>query len=134
MRSLEIFGRQRKRESGRVLFGVWGEAEEDADAEWPRVLGEVPASEPLGAAMHEMSRPKPPDEEPGPEANPPAAERVARRALALVAVTARAILEQDDASAEHVRNTYADLLAWVTEIGLEVLPHGFEDQAAIGIA
>lgn len=105
--------------SGRVLFGVWGEAEEDADAEWPRVLGEVPASEPLGAAMHEMSRPKPPDEEPGPEANPPAAERVARRALALVAVTARAILEQDDASAEHVRNTYADLLAWVTEIGLD---------------
>lgn len=111
--------------SGRVLFSAGGEAEEDPNAEWPKVLGEVPASDGIGAAMHEMSRPKPPDEEPGADADPPTAERVARRALALVAVTGRAILEQDDPNAVHVRETYADLLAWVKEIGIddEFEPH-----------
>src|SRR5437016_3805297 len=76
-----------------------GEDEEDADAVWPRVVGTVSVTEPLGAAMHERSRPKAPDEE-NEDAEPSTAERVARRALALTAVTARAILEQDTANPE----------------------------------
>lgn len=102
---------------GRILFGAGGEAEEDPDATWPRVVGEVPLSEPIGAAMHEMSRPKPPDApEEGP--GPPTAERVARRALALTAVTARAILEQDLKN-KKTPATYRDLLDWVQEIGID---------------
>jgi hypothetical protein len=69
--------------------------------------------------MHEKSRPRDPSEGPGEDAAPPSAERVVRRALALVAVTGRAILEQDDANAEHVQQTYADLLAWVKDIGID---------------
>src|SRR5205807_801973 len=49
---------------GRVLFGAGGQEEEDPQAEWPRVRGEVPVSEPLGAAMHEMSRPRDAADEP----------------------------------------------------------------------
>ena len=102
---------------GRILFGAGGEDEEDPDAVWPRVAGEVPLSEPLGAAMHEMSRPKPPDDE-GEGLAPPAAERVARRALALTAVTARAILEQD-VGTQGATATYEDLLAWVRDTGID---------------
>jgi hypothetical protein len=102
---------------GRVLFGSGGEDEEDPEAVWPQVAGEVPVSDPLGAAMHELSRPKPPDEE-DEDADPPTAERVARRALALTAVTARAILEQDTANPE-ASGTYQDLLAWVRDIGID---------------
>jgi hypothetical protein len=102
---------------GRILFGSGGEDEEDPDAVWPRVVGEVSVSDSLGAAMHEMSRPKPPDE--GSEgAAPPTAERVARRTLALKAVTKRAMLEQDTASSAAHR-TYRDLLAWVRDIGID---------------
>jgi hypothetical protein len=36
-----------------------------------------------------------------------------------VAVTGRAILEQDDPTAENVRETCADLLAWVKDIGID---------------
>jgi hypothetical protein len=102
---------------GRILFGAGGEDEEDPNAVWPRVAGEVSVADPRGRAMHEASRPKPPEEEEEP-ANPPTAERVARRALALTAVTARAILEQDTANPEAPR-TYQDLLAWVRDIGME---------------
>src|SRR5262245_20037254 len=102
---------------GRVLFGAGGEDDEDPDAAWPRVAGEVPVSDPLGAAMHEMSRPRPPGEE-REGAEPPTPERVARRALALTAVTTRAILEQD-AENPKAAGTYQDLLAWVREAGID---------------
>jgi hypothetical protein len=102
---------------GRILFGTGGADDEDADAVWPRVVGEVDLSTPRGAAMHEASRPKPPGEDaPGPEA--PTAQRVARRALALTAVTARAILEQDTANPETLK-TYQDLLTWVGDLGID---------------
>jgi hypothetical protein len=100
---------------GRILFGAGGEDEEDPEAVWPRVRGEVELSTPLGAAMHEASRPKPPDTE-DEDADAPTAERVARRALALTAVTARAILEQDKANPK-AASTYQDLLAWVSDLG-----------------
>lgn len=102
--------------AGRVLFGAGGEAEEDPAAVWPRVLGEVSLTDPAGAAMHEQSRPKPADDEAA-AVTAPSAERVARRALALTAVTARAILEQD-AETPEATGTYKDLLAWVKAIGL----------------
>jgi hypothetical protein len=102
---------------GRILFGAGGEDAEDPDAVWPRVAAEVSVSDPVGAAAHEASRPKPPDEE-DETAEPPAPERVARRALALTAVTARAILEQDTENPE-AAGTYRDLLAWVRDLGLD---------------
>ncbi len=102
---------------GRILFGAGGEEEEDPEAVWPRVVGEVSAADPLGATMHERSRPRQPGDEPE-GAEPPTAQRVARRALALAAVTARAILEQDVANPE-AAGTYQDLLAWVREIGID---------------
>jgi hypothetical protein len=101
---------------GRILFGSGGEEDEDPDAVWPRVHGAVPIASPLGAAMHEASRRKPPEEDEG--AEPPTAERVARRALALTAVTARAILEQDKDNPD-TAETYKDLLAWVGDLALD---------------
>jgi hypothetical protein len=101
---------------GRILFGA-DEEEEDPDAVWPRVAGEVSVSDLLGAAMHEASRPRSLDEG-DEEAEPPTAERVARRALALTAVTARAILEQDTANPD-AAGTYQDLLNWVRDIGID---------------
>jgi hypothetical protein len=47
----------------------------------------------------------------------PSAERVARRALALAAVTARAILERDKANPE-TPEIYQDLMAWVYDLSI----------------
>lgn len=102
---------------GRILFGAGGEDEEDADAVWPRVLAEVSTADPLGAAIHETSRPKQAESDDD-ASNAPSAERVARRALALTAVTARAILEQDISNPE-AHQTYQDLLSWVGDIGID---------------
>jgi hypothetical protein len=74
------------------------------------VRGSVSVTDPLGAAWHEKSRPRPPDEEVE-GAQPPAPQRVARRALALTAVTGRAILEQDTANPETPK-VYGELLGW----------------------
>jgi hypothetical protein len=102
---------------GRILFAAGGEDEEDPDAVWPRVAAEVSLASPSGAAMHEKLRPKAADEQ-DETADPPMAQRVARRALALTALTARAILEQDTANPEAPK-TYQDLLAWVRDIGID---------------
>jgi hypothetical protein len=69
---------------GRVLYGAGGEDEEDPDAVWPRVVAEVD----LGKA----GAPQPSGT--GDTVHRPTPARVARRALALTAITARAILEQ----------------------------------------
>lgn len=103
--------------SGRILFGTGGEEDEDPEAVWPRVIFEVSASEPLGAAIDQMSRPNRNDQEED-ETTPPTAARVARRALALTALTVRAVLEQD-AGKRSAAATYRDLLSWVREIGIE---------------
>lgn len=97
--------------AGRALFTAEGEAGEDPRATWPRVLARV--SVPAAAAEGDEGDA---DDEFQPE--PPTAERVARRALALTAVTARAILEQDadEPDAEERRD---DLMAWVREMGIE---------------
>lgn len=101
---------------GRMLCGADSE-DDDPTAVWPQVRGEVSMTDPLGAAMHERSRPTDPTEEPDEVDEPPTAERAARRALALTAVTARAILEQDVRNPE-ATGTHADLLRWVDDVGL----------------
>lgn len=71
---------------GRILFGMGDEDEEAADAVWPRVVAEVRIES--ATAPQQSITPDPVDR--------PTPSRVARRALALTAVTARAILEQGD--------------------------------------
>jgi hypothetical protein len=120
---------------GRILFGAAGEENEDPNAVWPRVVGEMSISEPLGAVAHEESRPTQPNDE-NEGADPPTSVRVARRALALTAVTARAILEQDNTTLKsgpasrsplrRLRGMFSgrdrerlELLAWIRNIGIE---------------
>jgi hypothetical protein len=88
---------------GRVLFSAGGEAYEDPNAVWPRVVAQVSAEA---------------DDEEVDEPSPPAAERVSRRALALAALTARAVLE-DDPRARGAAERHRELLEWVREIGIE---------------
>jgi hypothetical protein len=102
---------------GRILFGADGADDEDPEAVWPRVVGEVSNSEPLGAAMHERSRRKPFGEVDA-DADPPMAARVARRAVALTCVTARAVLEQDTAD-PGAGGTHDRLLAWAEDLGIK---------------
>ena len=73
--------------SGRVLFGIDGEV--DPKAVWPRVRAEVQIERPSQAVDAE----NPLDSEDA-AATAPTPGRVARRALALTAVGARALLEQ----------------------------------------
>jgi hypothetical protein len=94
---------------GRVLFAADGEAAEDPRAAWPRVVATVPVEAAAGGDEEEVD-----DDEP----DPPTAERVARRALALAAVTARAVLEED-AHAPDAAERHRELLEWVREIGIE---------------
>jgi hypothetical protein len=102
---------------GRVLVSSARDLEEDPEAVWPRVIGEVSVQEPMGAAAHEESRPIAPGEDVA-TSEPPTAERVARRTLALKAVTKRAILEQDPTSNASKR-TFQDVLRWIDEVGLQ---------------
>jgi Domain of unknown function (DUF4272) len=111
---------------GRILYGGGGEDEEDPAAVWPRVVAEVN----FGAA----AAPQPPSDEP--PAHRPSPARVARRALALTAVTARAILEQGGVNlglaapkwnpltwVRHLltgqQSQHRNLLAWITLLGID---------------
>ncbi|MFM8271572.1 MAG: DUF4272 domain-containing protein [Gemmata sp.] len=103
--------------SGRILFGTGAEGPDDPDAVWPQQAAPAetaPVAPQVTAAP--VTAPAQPARE-GPD--PPTAARVARRALALVAVTARAVLEQSDPTAAHVQTTYADLLAWARDLDLD---------------
>jgi hypothetical protein len=88
---------------GRVLISADGEFDPDA------VLPKLP---PAAAAEPDEG------EEDEDEPEPPTPERVARRALALAAVTARALLEQDDPSEPWVAEFHRDTLAWVEAVGV----------------
>ncbi|HEX7375600.1 MAG TPA: DUF4272 domain-containing protein [Pirellulales bacterium] len=81
----------------------------DADA----VLPEMPSVQPLGEEDANG-----PDDDAHVEPAPPPPERVARRALALAAVTSRALLEQDDPNESWVADYHRDTLAWIDEIGI----------------
>ncbi|MGC3970305.1 MAG: DUF4272 domain-containing protein [Pirellulales bacterium] len=93
--------------NGRILFGAGGEDEEDAEAIWPNVVGAVDVRRSADADEDEETE----------ELQPPGAARVARRALALAALTGRAILEQSPNNEEttgHLR----DIVAWLKELGI----------------
>lgn len=111
---------------GRILYGAGGEDEEDPSAVWPRVIAEVQIDNTAapGSPMREQP------------AQPPTLARVARRALALTAVTARAILEQGGVNLElgapngnplnwvrhrlaGQRGQHQKLLAWVKLLGMD---------------
>lgn len=122
---------------GRTLCGAGGEEFDDPDAVWPRVLAAVDISDPLGQEIHHQSKPNP-DVDDATEA--PTALRVARRALALCAVTARAILEQHPSNLNSINTgqplwsrwarqmiggyvfwnrSPSELTNWVKKIGIE---------------
>jgi hypothetical protein len=101
---------------GRILFGFGGRDDDDPDAVWPRVVAQVTVPDPREVAGDERATDAATSSEE--EVPPPTAERVARRALALTAVTVRAILEQDTADPE-AEDTFQALLAWVDDIGID---------------
>ncbi len=97
--------------AGRILVGADGEYDEDAV--WPRVglVVEVPPRSEGGEA-DEGDQPTPPDP-----------DRVARRAVALTGVVARAVIEREvkfgGASDEDAARMHARLLGWLREVGIE---------------
>ena len=122
---------------GRILFGAGGADDEDPEAVWPRVMGAVSLSDPMGKEMHHRSKPNPDSSE---STEAPSPLRVARRALALCAVTARAILEQHPSNLNSINtgqsvwsrlarqmfgsyifwnHTPSELTDWVKRIGIE---------------
>ena len=62
------------------------------------------------------------------ELTPPEPQRVARRALALAAVSGRGLLEQEDPSDPHVGQTCQRILDWVNaiDLGAELEPHEWD--------
>lgn len=92
---------------GRILLTAEGEEFEDPEAKWPRVAAEVSIEESQGGTGGENE-----------PSDPPTAERVARRALALSAVTVRGILEMELQDAR-AGDTYDDLIQWVADCGIE---------------
>jgi hypothetical protein len=119
---------------GRILFGAGGEDEEDPNAVWPRVLGAVSFSDPLGQTTSATPRPRSSEDDVD-GAQPPTAQRVARRALAMAAVTGRAILEQGNVNLRteqrwnplrSIRSLFSgqerqrqELLEWLRIVGIE---------------
>ena len=101
---------------GRVLFGAGGEATEDPGAVWPRVIATVPV--PAAGAAEGGEGDEAEDDGDDDEPDPPTAERVARRALALVAVTVRAHNEAE-AHGTEADGLHRELLDWVREAGIE---------------
>ena len=91
----------------RVLVSADGEV--DADATWP-VIGITVTATRYGEA--------PADAEDEWESEPPTAERAARRAVALVVLAARAVLERDFGKRDTIPDEHRDLRAWADEVGL----------------
>ncbi|HZZ78020.1 MAG TPA: DUF4272 domain-containing protein [Gemmataceae bacterium] len=85
---------------GRILVGADGEDEEDPEAVWPRVVAAVTIPPSTGTA-------------PPATGVAPTAQRVARRALAMTAVTARAILEQDGVT---IKPASFNPLSWMRRV------------------
>jgi len=93
--------------SGKILIAADGEYHPQA------VLPQLPPEK----VIPEAETPTTADEEEE-EPEPPTAQRVAQRALALVAVTARALLEQEDAKDPMVEARRQQLLDWVGTLGV----------------
>lgn len=104
---------------GRILFGAGGEDDEDPAAVWPKVIASV--------TVDPSAREEAPETADDPAAEVPTADRAARRALALAAVTCRAILEQEW-KGRKAAATHRDLVAWIEDVGLggELTPDEWE--------
>jgi hypothetical protein len=92
---------------GRILVSADGEV--DADAEWPTVGL-------LAQAEHLDEAPAVADDDWQPD--PPSAERVASRAVALMLFTARAVLERDFGKSDAIPANYDRLREWIDELGI----------------
>jgi hypothetical protein len=103
--------------NGRILLS-FDEDEHDPDAVWPQVLLSVSREEfmsQMERSDDEVAQEETLEQE---ESDPPTGERVARRAIALCAVTMRAMLEQD-AMDPDAQETYRDMLRWLKSSGVE---------------
>lgn len=96
---------------GRVLLDAEGSS--DPDAVLP-TIPDLPLME-VSLDEHDESADEGDDEY---EENPPSADEVIRRALALTAVTARALAEQADPEEEGIQEYRQDIVAWVTALDL----------------
>lgn len=90
----------------RILVSADGEV--DAAATWP-IVGMTVTATPFGDASVDAENDRQPD--------PPTARRVARRAVALAALTARAVLERDYGRRDSIPEEYDWLRDRITEIG-----------------
>jgi hypothetical protein len=99
---------------GRILVSADGEV--DADAEWPRV-GTLVNIAGFGENAGFGEKPAVTEDDWQPE--PPAAERVARRAVALLVLSARAVVERDHASSPNVLKFYKKLVPWPGSLGCD---------------
>jgi hypothetical protein len=96
--------------AGRVL---WGAVEADPRAVMPAIYREQ------SVKLRSDDRPTKDEDTTEPEeVPPPSPERVARRALALAAVSGRGLLEKENASEPGVEETRLRLLAWIEAIGI----------------
>ena len=96
--------------SGRVLYSALGAEEEDPTAVWPKVR--------LAMQVEPVAEVDEDEEDAEDESDPRTAQRVARRALALAALSNRAFLEQDPTNAANERER-SQLLEWVRAAELE---------------
>lgn len=90
---------------GRILVSSDGNV--DPDAEWPMV-GRLANATAFGE--------KPAVAEPEWEAKPPTAQRVARRAVALMILSCRAVLERDHKNEPNSEEQYERLFDWATDL------------------
>lgn len=101
---------------GRILLSSGGPQNETPNAVWPKVVAEVQATHENGLFTFENQNEEIFEAE-AVDNGSPSAQRVAKRGLAMTAVTARAILEQDLANPE-TPVLYADLLDWVSQLNI----------------
>lgn len=94
---------------GRILIDAKGTFDPDA---------RMPQMPVVGPTLEAVTPPELDEDEEEEEPQPPTAERVARRALALAAVAARALVEQSDPSEAGVEQYWKDILSWVEAIGI----------------
>ena len=85
---------------GRILWSAVGEDEEDSDAVWPKVIAEVSINVPVRSSTSRETAIALSDTE---NIVAPNADQVARRALVLAALTARAMLEQHPENLDTLR-------------------------------
>ena len=97
--------------AGRILTNRAGDT--DPSAVMPAVLVDVP-NKPRDQRKRSEGGTLPDEDSP----QPPAPQRVARRALALAAVSGRALLEQEDQSDPAVEETRQRIVQWVNDVGI----------------